>query len=178
MQQSPSVSAQPVQCIRIVAIPPGEAPLWVREKWLGLELPIADGKHAPQQSYISGVLSGPRYRFFAIVRRLLGRLEQQTGYPVYVADALGVLQKTAPDAAAWWRVNVPRLQRPNRKFLFRTAFCELAGADATPRTTAEVLPQTGAVQRHGATTSPVPHIAMPGSAMPGSGISPANAPAN
>ena len=27
--------------IRIVGVPPGEAPLWVREKWLGLELPLA-----------------------------------------------------------------------------------------------------------------------------------------
>src|SRR5712664_1703512 len=27
--------------IRIFAVPPGEAPAWVREKWVGLELPLA-----------------------------------------------------------------------------------------------------------------------------------------
>ena len=26
--------------IRIIGVPPGEAPLWVREKWVGLELPL------------------------------------------------------------------------------------------------------------------------------------------
>jgi hypothetical protein len=27
--------------VRIIAVPPGEAPLWVREKWVGVELPVA-----------------------------------------------------------------------------------------------------------------------------------------
>ena len=85
--------------IRIIAIPAGEAPLWVREKWVGLELPLADGKNAAQQVFTSGVLSGPRNRFLAIIWGLLGRLKVQSGYPVYVNEALGVLEQTAPDAA-------------------------------------------------------------------------------
>jgi hypothetical protein len=28
------------QSVRIIAVPPGEAPLWVREKWVGLTLPL------------------------------------------------------------------------------------------------------------------------------------------
>lgn len=112
------------QYIRIVAIPPGEAPLWVREKWVGLRLPVADGQ-GPRDSYVSGVLSGPRNRFLALVRRVFGNLSKQSGYAVYVRDAIGELDKVAPDAAAWWRNDASRLRAPDRKLLFRTAYCEL-----------------------------------------------------
>ena len=47
--------------IRIISIPPGEAPLWVREKWVGLELPLT--RHsAPGAFYAYGALSIPRGR--------------------------------------------------------------------------------------------------------------------
>ena len=62
------------QFIRIVRTPPGEAPLWVREKWVGLELPLASGDYGPRHAYTSGVLSGPSNRLIALVRLLLGRL--------------------------------------------------------------------------------------------------------
>jgi hypothetical protein len=113
-----------VQYIRIVATPPGEAPLWVREKWLGLCLPVADGRGA-RDAYVSGVLSGPRNRFLAFVWRFLGRLGRRSGYAVYVRDAVRELEKTAPDAAAWWKEDAARLQAPGRKFLFRTPDCEV-----------------------------------------------------
>ena len=32
---------KPDWTIRIIAAPPGEAPLWVRQKWVGLDLPVA-----------------------------------------------------------------------------------------------------------------------------------------
>jgi hypothetical protein len=111
--------------IRIIAIPPGETPLWVREKWVGLELPLVDGDSAAQEVFTSGVLSGPRNRFLAIIWGLLGRLKVQSGYPVYVNEALGILEQTAPNAATWWRENVPRLQQPKRKFLFASAVCQV-----------------------------------------------------
>jgi hypothetical protein len=134
--------------IRIIAIPPGEAPLWVREKWVGLELPLADGDSVVQV-FTSGVLSGPRNRFLAIIWGLLGQLKVQAGYPVYVKEALGILEQTAPDAAMWWRENVQRLQRPKRKFLFASAVCQVidtkSGGDAR---------KFAATQ----TRSPVPHI--------------------
>jgi hypothetical protein len=111
------------QYIRIVATPPGEAPLWVRAKWVGLCLPVADSR-SPREAYTSGVLSGPRNRFLALVWRFLGKLSRQSGYPVYVSDAVRELEKTAPDAAAWWREEASRLLAPGRKFLFRTPYCE------------------------------------------------------
>src|SRR5215471_17510443 len=38
---------RPGQSVRILRPPPGEAPLWVREKWVGLELPLAYGARGP-----------------------------------------------------------------------------------------------------------------------------------
>jgi hypothetical protein len=112
------------QYIRIVATPPGEAPLWVREKWVGLCLPVADGRGS-REAYVSGVLSGPRNRFIAFAWRFFGKLSKQSGYAVYVRDAVSELEKTAPEAAAWWRQDTQRLQAAGRKFLFRAPYCEL-----------------------------------------------------
>ena len=111
--------------VRVVAIPPGEAPLWVREKWVGLALPLAGRDRGARVSYTSGVLSGPRNRLLALVWRLLGRLPRKSGYAVDVQEALGILARTAPEAAQWWRENVPRLQHAGRKFMFQPAACQM-----------------------------------------------------
>jgi hypothetical protein len=118
------------QYIRIVRTPPGEAPLWVREKWVGLALPLAGGDRGPREMFTSGVLTGPRNRLLAIWWGLRGRLPRKSGYAVDVHEALGILERTAPDAAAWWRKNVPRLQKPRRKFLFQPSACEMVDAAA------------------------------------------------
>jgi hypothetical protein len=39
----------------------------------------------------------------------------QSGYPVYVKEALGILEQTAPEAAMWWRENVPHEPRWRRE---------------------------------------------------------------
>jgi len=111
--------------IRIVGVPPGEAPLWVREKWVGLELPLADGDRGPRQTWTSGVLSGPRNRLIALWWALRGRLTRKSGYAVDATEAVRILERTAPEAAAWWRQNVPRLQRRRRKFLFASSACAI-----------------------------------------------------
>lgn len=108
--------------VRITSVPPGEAPQWVREKWVGLVLPLAQSR--PLTALTSGVLSGPPNRLAAIWWGLLGRLEKKSGYAVEASAALAVLERTAPDAAAWWRENVPRLRGRERKFLFRASDCE------------------------------------------------------
>ena len=110
-------------------VPPGEAPFWVRDKWVGLELPLADDDQGPRVAYTSGVLSGPRNRFIALLWGLMGRLQRKSGFSVYVSEALAALEKTAPDAASWWRENVPRLQGRKRKFMFHPSACEFIGAD-------------------------------------------------
>jgi hypothetical protein len=118
-------SVQGPRYIRVVRVPPGEAPLWVREKWVGLELPLARGESGPRHVLTSGVVSGPRNRFAALWRALLGRLPDKAGYAVYVIDALAVLEQSAPDAVEWWRTNAPHLVNRKRKFLFQQEVCEL-----------------------------------------------------
>lgn len=136
------------QYIRIVAIPPGEAPLWVREKWVGLCLPVADSQ-GPREAYVSGVLSRP-----------LGKLPRQSGYAVYVRDAISELEKTAPDAAAWWRKDAPGLDAARRKFLFRTPCCELVqrGCEASHQDVSRIQPDRATTPLAG--LSPVPQTPM------------------
>ncbi|HYM32880.1 MAG TPA: hypothetical protein VEU47_16380 [Candidatus Cybelea sp.] len=113
--------------IRIVRVPPGEAPLWVREKWVGLELPLAFRGRKPHKHFTSGVLSASRNPFVTAFRMLLGRLDRQAGYAVDAVAALAVLERSAPDAARWWRDNAQWLIKDNRKFLFQADVCELIG---------------------------------------------------
>ena len=44
--------------IRIVSVPAGQAPLWVRQKWVGLELPLSL-RHTPVTTFTRGVLTKP-----------------------------------------------------------------------------------------------------------------------
>ena len=111
--------------IRIVSVPLSEAPLWVREKWVGLELPLAYGDSGARGAITSGVLSGPRNRLIGPWWALRGRLERKSGYAVDADEAVRILEGTAPETAAWWRQNVPRLQHGKRKFLFAPAVCEV-----------------------------------------------------
>jgi hypothetical protein len=111
--------------IRIVSVPSGEAPLWVREKWVGLELPLAYGDSGARGAITSGVMSGPPNRLIGLWWALRGRLERKSGYAVDADEAFRILEGTAPEAAAWWRQNVPRLQHGKRKFLFAQAVCEV-----------------------------------------------------
>ena len=109
--------------IRIIAIPPGEAPPWVREQWVGLELPLVQRSRTARPRRVFGVLTGPRdllARWFAI---LSGRARRESGYAVRVTDAIAVLEGKSPEAAAWWRTNVPHMTSPFRCFLFSESVC-------------------------------------------------------
>jgi len=104
--------------LRIESTPPGEAPLWVREKWLGLTLPLARSYEHPRTWLTSGVLSGPKGFLSRLVALVTGRLTRRSGYMVESSAAVAILATKSPDAAAWWRKNTSRLLRPGRYFLF------------------------------------------------------------
>jgi hypothetical protein len=109
--------------IRIIAVPPGEAPLWVREQWVGLELPIFGGPD-PRTLTGYGVLSGPpplSLEDFEAGRR--GRLEVTTGYCVKAAVAIDVLEAVNAEAAAWWKGVLERPSAPPI-LMFDKACCE------------------------------------------------------
>ena len=111
--------------IRIIATPPGEAPLKVREAWRGVVLDSTN-KSGPSQESGLGVLSGPR-GFFNLVRTALaGRLQviRWTGYVVKSAEAVAILERSSPSAALWWRENAPHVMAADYKFVFPAEACE------------------------------------------------------
>jgi hypothetical protein len=113
--------------VRIVAVPPGEAPLWVREKWVGLELPLAQPSAPPLTKRAAGVLSGSGTRSIvaAFVRCFTVGLNRERGFAVEVSVANQILERTSPEAAAWLPTNAPHLFRSGRCFLFPEEVCEV-----------------------------------------------------
>ncbi len=98
--------------IRILDVPPGEAPLEVRRRWVGLELPLVPGDTGPVRMLAQGVVTGPRRKpgkWLCLWYRLTGRVFEREGYRVPALQALEALEPVAPDAAAWWRTNTPHL---------------------------------------------------------------------
>lgn len=108
--------------VRIVSVPPGEAPEDIRRAWVGLTLPIVG--RGPLKGIGSGVLTGPKSILEFLWRLLTFRMQVQEGYAVDVAAAMEILQGARPDAAAWWRHAAPHLFRRGRRFVFAKACCQ------------------------------------------------------
>lgn len=104
--------------LEITAVPPGEAPLWVREHWVGLLLPLAQRKNSPISFFTSGVLSGPKGFMSCLLALLTGKFERLSGFVVEVRPAIEALETRAPEAANWWRENTPHLLRGKQYFVF------------------------------------------------------------
>ena len=109
--------------IKIVAAPIGEAPLWVREAWIGLTLPLSHPTRSRQYPVI-GVLTGPRTFLGQCWAILRGKVDRIESYPVFSAEAVSLLGQSQPEAAAWWRSEVTRCTLPGRKFLFDAPACK------------------------------------------------------
>ncbi len=73
--------------IRIVKTPPGQAPQWVREAWIGVEIPL------PRQEG-GGVSMG--------VRGGSPDSRNRGGYQVDTATAIERLRSSNRGAAEWW----------------------------------------------------------------------------
>ena len=108
--------------VRIIRAPVGEAPEWVREAWVGLELPLAELDETTVET--SGVLSGPRTPLGYWWARLRGKTDPMTGYVVRSARAIQILAGARPDAAQWWRTHAHRFCEPDAEFIFDSAACE------------------------------------------------------
>jgi len=103
----------------VTAMPPGEAPEWVRSKWIGLSLPLAQrGANALVLPTV-GVLSGPRDILSCLFGWLTGKVVRESGYRIESCEAIRILEAAHPDAGAWWRENTPHLLRPRRYFVFQ-----------------------------------------------------------
>jgi hypothetical protein len=91
--------------IRIIAPPRGQAPEWVRGKWVGLLLPVEN-----QQA--EGAQAGG-----------LGPPENQGGYPVKTLYAMAILRSNSIHAATWWEENATLADIP--QLVFGRECCEI-----------------------------------------------------
>jgi hypothetical protein len=110
--------------VQIVATPAGEAPLWVREAWVGMTLPLSPGPNGSEYC-VMGVLSMGR-RPSLLGRLLLGPARRRvTGYRVPSGEAVRRLADHHAEAAAWWRSNVDCLACGD--FVFDAPACRVNG---------------------------------------------------
>lgn len=119
--------AKPVR-IRITSTPPGDAPLWVREKWVGVELTSVLG--ASPKSFLATSVLAPSSFFASLWRVITGQSLKASGYPVQVTGAIDALEKSSPQAAMWWRATTPQLISPSRYFVFDAAACQVVASTA------------------------------------------------
>ena len=106
--------------LKITSVPSGEAPLWVREKWVGLSLPLAQRKNSPRSRLTMGVLSGPKEFLSSISALLLGKFERKSCFIVEAATAISILERSSPEAANWWREKTPHLLQSRRYLAFQS----------------------------------------------------------
>ena len=107
----------------IVSVPPGEAPLWVREKWVGLKLPLSYS--TPKTCFTMGVMSMPSTRLGQLWALLRVRAERVSGYVVEGSGAVDILERSSPEAAAWWQKNAPQHGAPKRYLVFHESVCRV-----------------------------------------------------
>jgi hypothetical protein len=104
--------------LRVVCVPNGEAPLWVREKWVGLDFPNSITSQKVVNIYIAGVLTKPRNILSAIIGYLLKKYDKKNVYLVNAIQAVSILSKASNDAANWWKENTPYLLKDNSVLCF------------------------------------------------------------
>ena len=101
------VSAQPIGHIRIIGIPKGEAPKWVRREWIGLIIPYL----MEYDGAVDGVLSGEKLP------------ANQVGYVVSSSHAISLLKGKSLQAATWWEENFSTIKMP--EFVFEKEVCKI-----------------------------------------------------
>lgn len=89
--------------IKIVAVPPGQAPEQVRREWVGLVIPLPEQSSGGLQAGVLG-----------------GRPQNVGGYQVSTREALRLLNEKAPEAAQWFLDRVSL----NSQLVFAKDVCE------------------------------------------------------
>lgn len=117
--------------VRIVQTPPGEAPIEIREAWVGLVLPLLPDEVGPRQVWTQGVLTGPRTFLGYLFARLFGRFKIVNGFCVDAAGAVQVLAQHDIRAATWWNTHVPASVQPGRALIFHAEACQLVETPPT-----------------------------------------------
>ena len=111
--------------IRIIKVPAGEAPAEIRRAWVGLVLPLPEGKFGQRRKWAThGVLSGPKTLLKQILEILQAKRQIVDGYFVVGLVAVDILAQHAPAAAQWWRENASQYLQPKRGLVFEAEACE------------------------------------------------------
>lgn len=78
--------------LKIVSTPSGEAPLIIREAWIGVSIPYPEGTliMGPRNALLGGVITGT----FRGIKEV---------YDISAKDAINALALLNPDAAQWWK---------------------------------------------------------------------------
>jgi hypothetical protein len=97
--------------LRIVAVPPGEAPETIRRAWVCVAIPLRRAASQLVTQDTIGVLS----------KEKTGRM---TGYALTGSEAVEALRVRSQKAAAWWEDNAPHVLAPGYILLFPTKVCE------------------------------------------------------
>ncbi len=74
-------------------------------------------------------MTGPKGLFETLRALVRGQLQRQAGYAIAVTEALAILDKERPAAAAWWRQNAPHLCKPGKAFVFSDFCCQVEPDD-------------------------------------------------
>ena len=109
--------------VRVVRMPLGDAPEWVREAWVGLSLPITGV--GPRRWRAITAAGGPATIMDYVRARLTGRTTVIVGYEVNGKIAIERLGGLNAAAAAWWLEQSPAWAAGTVSFLFDTNSCEV-----------------------------------------------------
>ena len=113
--------------IRVLrASSPGDEPAFVREAWVGLVLPLQQGKSQPV------VVPPIRLPLRALsFRQRMSRIFQKQladqpmpAYIVNAAEGFEVLKRERPEAALWWQKRFPEALSGRYYFRFNAENCE------------------------------------------------------
>ena len=114
--------------IRIREVPPGEAPYEIRQKWVGLVLPVAPP--TMRETYMKSLLTEPKTYLGIFIASRDEDFLANGAFFVSGPTAIEALLQSSFDAVKWWKRNAPFFQNKRSAFLFSAACCaEVAGDD-------------------------------------------------
>ena len=125
----------PWRGIRIGSTPQGEAPIAIRQAWIGLTLPLLETAPSEAETMIVEIGFRNPAGLLSLLKQRLGFKPPTTiwqAYTVQAASALRLLESHSPDAARWWQRNTPWLFEPAQILAFDADCCELVFMDRLP----------------------------------------------
>jgi hypothetical protein len=112
--------------VRIIAVPPGEAPLEVRQAWVGLVLPIDERFGGlPVRVPVFGVRTAPTSMLARMWAMITGGARLVDGYVLDPQRCVDILEDHDRKAAMWWRDYAPHMLKKGKRFVFPANVCEV-----------------------------------------------------